>query len=51
MSARIEELKTCTQAQNAPSAYGIFNIVFNGEVIADHPISARRFANIMTKRL
>jgi GNAT superfamily N-acetyltransferase len=49
--ARVEELKTCKQAQNVPSAYGIFNLLYNGEVIANHPISAKRFTNIMKKLL
>ncbi len=30
--AKIVELKSYRQAQNAPSAYGIFNIVYNGKV-------------------
>ncbi len=49
LKARIVELKSCQEAQNAPSAYGTFSIVFNGKVIAIHPISNRRFMNIMDK--
>ena len=47
MNTRVKELKTYQQAQNAPSPYGIFNIVYNGRLIADHPISKARFKNIM----
>ena len=47
VSARVKELRTCKQARNAPSPYGIFNIVYDGRVIADHPISSTRFKNIM----
>ena len=47
VSARVKELKTCKQAQNAPSPYGIFNIVYDGRLIADHPISKTRFKNVM----
>lgn len=47
ISARVKELETCRQAQNAPSPYGIFNIVYNGRLIADHPISKSRFKNTM----
>jgi len=43
----VRELKTCKQAQNAPSAYGIFNLVYNGRLIADHPISKTRFLSVM----
>jgi L-amino acid N-acyltransferase YncA len=46
---RVVELRSARQAQNAPSAYGIFNIVYNGQVVADHPISATRFKNILRK--
>ena len=49
LPARIVELTDYRQAQNAPSAYGIFNIVYNGKVIADHPIGKRRFGTIMEK--
>jgi hypothetical protein len=42
-------LKTHMDAQNSPCAFGIFCIVYNGEVVADHPISSRRFMNIMKK--
>ena len=41
------ELRTGSEARNAPSAYGIFNVIYEGEVVADHPISATRFLNIM----
>ncbi len=47
MNARVKELRTCKQAQSAPSPYGIFNIVYNGRLIADHPISKTRFRNII----
>lgn len=46
---RVVELKTGKQAQNALSPYGIFNLVYNGKLIADHPISRARFSNIMKK--
>jgi len=51
IKAKIIELKNCREAQNAPSAYGIFNIVYNGKLVADHPISNTRFTNIMNKIL
>ncbi len=47
ISVRVKELKTCKQAQNVPSAYGIFNLVYDGRLIADHPISKTRFMSIM----
>jgi len=46
---RIIDLKNCRDAQNTPSAYGIFSIIHNGRLFADHPISNKRFTNIMDK--
>ncbi len=51
IDARVKELKTHKQAQNAPSPYGVFNIVYDGRLIADHPISKTRFRNIMKQVL
>jgi L-amino acid N-acyltransferase YncA len=48
---KIVELKNGRQARNAPSAYGVFNIVYDGSLVADHPISATRFRNIMRRIL
>ncbi len=49
LKAKIVELVTCKDAQNAPSAYGTFSIVYNGKLLAVHPISNKRFTNIMNK--
>jgi len=46
---RVIELQNCKEAQNSPCAFGTFCIVYNGKVIADHPISKTRFGNIMSK--
>jgi hypothetical protein len=46
---QVIELKNYKEAQNVPSAFGSFCIFYNGEIIADHPISSRRFSNIMKK--
>ncbi len=43
------ELKNYKEAQNSPCAFGTFCILYNGKVIAEHPISNKRFANIMNK--
>ena len=51
MKPRIIELKNCKEAQNAPSAFAVFGIVYNGRLVADHPISNKRFMNIMDKEL
>lgn len=46
---KIVELINCTEAQNALSPYAIYSIVYNGKLLADHPISNKRFMNIMDK--
>ncbi|NIM60021.1 MAG: GNAT family N-acetyltransferase [Candidatus Aminicenantes bacterium] len=51
LKAKIVELKTCQDAQSAPSAYATFSIVYNGKLLADHPISNKRFINIMNKEV
>jgi hypothetical protein len=45
----IVELKTGKEAQDAPSAFAVFGIVYNGKLVTDHPISNTRFKNIMDK--
>lgn len=47
---RVVELKTGSQARNAPSAYGIFNVVYDGKVVAEHPISGTRFLSIVRRQ-
>ncbi|HQO34761.1 MAG TPA: GNAT family N-acetyltransferase [bacterium] len=49
VKAQVVELDNHKQAQNAPSAYGVFTILYNGELIANHPIGRTRFINIMKK--
>ena len=47
----IIELKNYAEAQNSPCPFGIFCVLFNGKVVAHHPISGTRFANIIRKEL
>ena len=47
----IIELKNSQQAQNAPSIYATFNLIYNGKIFADHYISQRRFQNIINKEV
>lgn len=45
------ELTNPADAQAAPSPYGVFNLIYNGRLIAEHYISGTRFRNILTKEL
>lgn len=47
--AKLIELKNAQEAQQAPCGFGIFNIIYNGKLVAEHPISNSRFRNIMNK--
>lgn len=51
LKAKLIELNHCLEAQNSPTAFGIFSIVYEGKLLADHPISNKRFMNIMNKIL
>lgn len=46
---RIVEFQDCEEAQNSPCAFGTFGIIYDGNFIAHHPISNKRFMNIMNK--
>jgi len=45
------DMQTYQEAQDSPCAFGVFCIIYNGELIAEHPISKKRFTNIMNKLL
>jgi len=51
LKPQIVEIKTYRQAQNAPTPYSAFAVIYNGQLLADHQISATRFKNIMNKIL
>lgn len=42
-------LESCKDAQDAPTPYAVFAIVYKGRILADHQISRTRFRNIMKK--
>ena len=48
---RVIELKSYRDAQNAPTPYAVFAIIYNGQLLTDHQISQTRFRNIMNKIL
>lgn len=49
LAPEIIELTSARQAQKAPSLYGIFNLIYEGRLLADRYISATRFMNIIKK--
>lgn len=49
LKTNLVDLKDSESAQQVPCAFGTFSIIYKGEVISYHPISNKRFENIMTK--
>ena len=47
----IQEIETADQAQKAPSLYGVFNLIYNGKLLADRYISTSRLLNIVKKEV
>jgi hypothetical protein len=46
---RIVEIESCQDAQNAPTPYAVFALIYKGRLVADHQISRTRFRNIMNR--
>ena len=49
LKLNVTVLKSARQAQNAPSYYGVFSLLWNGRLLADHYVSKGRFKNILRK--
>ena len=47
----ITKLNSAKHAKNAPSGYGVFNLLHDGKLIEDHYVSATRFKNILKNEL
>lgn len=45
----VVDLNSWQDAQNAPTPYAVFSVIYNGRLLADHPISGTRFRNIMNR--
>ena len=45
----IINLKNCKEAQKNPCAFGAFCIIYDRKIISHHPISNKRFMNILNK--
>jgi len=51
LELKVNVLKTAHEAQQAPSGYGTYSLVYNGKILSDHYISNTRFKNILNKDL
>ena len=43
------DLESWSDAQDAPTPYAVFALIYDGRLLADHQISRTRFRNIMDK--
>jgi len=48
---KVNKLRSASEAKQAPSGYGVFSLLHDGELIEDHYLSATRFRNILKKEL
>ncbi|MCK0178408.1 N-acetyltransferase [Flavobacteriaceae bacterium S0862] len=48
---KITKINTAKEAKNAPSGYGVFNLLHDGKLLEDHYISATRFKNILNRKV
>lgn len=51
LKLKVTELKNAREAQNAPSYYGVFNLLWNGRLLSDHYVSKGRFINLLHKEI
>jgi len=51
LELKVTVLNSASEAQNAPSYYGVFNLVWNGRLLSDHYVSKGRFKNILRKEI
>jgi len=49
LKVKVTVLGSAREAQNAPSYYGVFNLLWNGRLLSDHYVSKGRFRNILEK--
>lgn len=48
---KAKKIKSSKEAQQIPSGFGVFALIHNGKLLADHYISRRRFETIMEDEL
>lgn len=51
LELRVTILDSAVQAQQAPSGFGVYSLVYDGRLLADHYISNTRFENILRKEI
>jgi hypothetical protein len=49
LKTKVVRIRSAKASRDLPTPYGVFSILYDGKLIAERPISARRFTNIMSK--
>ncbi|MGD8782598.1 MAG: hypothetical protein PVH88_27035 [Ignavibacteria bacterium] len=50
VNLQVKKIENSEEAKTSPSGYGVYGMLQNGELIADHYISKTRFKNILKER-
>jgi len=51
LKLNVTVIKTAQEAQQSPTGYGTYSLVYNGRILSDHYISNTRFKNILNKEI
>ena len=51
LELKVTVLKSAREAQNAPSSYGVFSLLWNGRLLSDHYVSKARFKNLLRREV
>lgn len=51
LKLKVTTLESAREAQDAPSYYGVFSLIWNGRLLSDHYVSKGRFGNILRKEI
>lgn len=51
LDLQVERIESPEEAQRSPSGFGVYTLLLDGRVLADHYISNARFTNILKKEL
>ena len=51
ITMNVKKITTNNEAKHGPSGYGVFGLLHNGKLLADHYISTTRFKNILRKEI
>jgi hypothetical protein len=49
LEPKVVRVRSAKASRELPTPYGMFSILYDGKLIADRPVGAHRFTNIMSK--